>query len=81
VELLRRQALRLCALEYFQECQDALDRAKAIDPAGDADPTVTQARELIAGDTAHGSPGVLPSFYFQAKPGAAPDDRRLQRHP
>lgn len=45
---LRAEALEACDREAFRECLDGLDRAKALDPTGDADPAVRAARERAA---------------------------------
>ncbi len=41
---LRRKALRACAVQQWDDCLDGLDRAAALDPAGDAKPWVQKAR-------------------------------------
>jgi DNA-directed RNA polymerase specialized sigma24 family protein len=42
---LRRDALRKCDEKAWQECLDGLDAARALDPAGESDPKVKQARD------------------------------------
>jgi len=44
-EALRRLALEQCAAGADQACLDGLDHARALDPAGDAAPEVTRARQ------------------------------------
>jgi hypothetical protein len=45
---LRVEALGDCADHFWPECTDKLDRAKALDPAGDTAPDVQTARAAIA---------------------------------
>ncbi len=68
----RRRGLRLCDEGYYAECQDALDQARGIDPAGEADAAVKAAREAIEAD--HPTP-------VYVKPGLGPRERPLQHHP
>jgi len=68
----RRRGLRLCDEGYYAECQDALDEARGIDPAGEGDAAVQEARAAIAAE--HPTP-------VYVKPGEGPGERPLQRHP
>jgi hypothetical protein len=45
---LRNEGLADCANGFWELCQDKLDHARAIDPAGDADPNVQAARKQAA---------------------------------
>ena len=45
---LRGEALAACGLGQWDACRGKLDVAKALDPAGEADPRVAKAREDIA---------------------------------
>jgi hypothetical protein len=45
-------ALRACAEGYYGECWDDLDEAAKIDPEGEKDPVVQDARAAIAADHA-----------------------------
>jgi hypothetical protein len=69
---LRRRALRACAQGYYGECQDDLDEARKVDPEGEKDPMVQDARATIAADH--------PTEVY-AKPHVGPKERPLQRHP
>jgi len=42
---MRRAALDACERREFETCLDGLDRAKALDPAGDETPSVQRARD------------------------------------
>jgi hypothetical protein len=68
----RRRALRACALGYYSECQDLLDEAQKIDPEGENNAEVQDARAAIA--SSHPEPRYV-------KPHEGPGERRLQRHP
>jgi hypothetical protein len=46
--LLRSQALGDCEDEFWPECEDKLDRASKIDPAGETAPDVQAARKALA---------------------------------
>jgi DNA-directed RNA polymerase specialized sigma24 family protein len=45
---LRREAFEQCGGKQWQRCIETLDRAKALDPAGERDPRVEQARAAAA---------------------------------
>ncbi|HEY3821359.1 MAG TPA: hypothetical protein VGL81_29535 [Polyangiaceae bacterium] len=75
----RRWALRQCALGYFGECEDALDDARAIDPEGENDAAVKEARTAIMLARDGETPGGANGLY--AKPRIGPTERPLQRHP
>ena len=68
----RRRALRACALGYYSECQDLLDEAQKIDPEGENNAQVQEARAAIG--SSHPEPRYV-------KPPLGPGERRLQRHP
>jgi hypothetical protein len=46
--LLRSQALGDCEDEFWSECEDKLDRANKLDPAGETAPDVQAARKALA---------------------------------
>jgi pimeloyl-ACP methyl ester carboxylesterase len=48
VATLREQGFAACAQGSFGECQQKLDDAMRLDPAGEADPRVVQARKDVA---------------------------------
>jgi DNA-directed RNA polymerase specialized sigma24 family protein len=43
-DALRQEALQACKMQRWQECIETFDRAAAMDPEGDADPSVQKAR-------------------------------------
>lgn len=57
----RKRALAACDALQWQPCLDGLDRAKTLDPAGDAAENVQNARKL-AEDALHPPPAPTPSF-------------------
>ena len=69
---LRRRALRACAQGYYGECGDDLDEAQRIDPEGEKDPVVQDARAAIAAEHATDD---------YSKPPIGPRERPLRRHP
>jgi len=77
----RGRALQLCKLQYWGECEDMLDRAKAIDPEGENVDVVTSARQLIGFWHKDQPPGVekLDRDMMQSKGPLGPGERRLQR--
>lgn len=46
---LRVEGMRACIDRKWELCEQRLDAARALDPAGDSDPTIEQARREIAG--------------------------------
>jgi DNA-directed RNA polymerase specialized sigma24 family protein len=44
---LREQAAGLCKERHWKDCGDALDKAYALDPAGESDPAVVALRDLV----------------------------------
>jgi hypothetical protein len=46
-EPLRQQALSACRAALFAKCGELLDQAAAVDPAGENDPRVLEARDAI----------------------------------
>jgi hypothetical protein len=70
------RALRLCALGYFGECQDALDDARATYPGIETNELVALARQQIADD--QGRVHERPRDERYAKPGVGPHERPLQ---
>jgi hypothetical protein len=79
-EIVRGRALRQCKLEYWTECEDTLDQAKAIDPDGENEPAVMDARDYIDGWRRGAPPGAeVEHFRDLSKPGLGPGERRLQR--
>lgn len=77
-EALRRNGLALCRQAYMGECEDALDKARSLDPDGDSTPEVNDARDLIADDASRTRSDRRNEFY--AKPPVGPTERPLQRH-
>jgi RNA polymerase sigma factor (sigma-70 family) len=75
---LRRVALERCPEASAEECLDGLDRARALDPAGDAAPEVVSARSAAAARVAPmpstaPDPSTAPPAQVQPIPSAAPD--------
>lgn len=66
-EVVRGRALRLCRLKYWGECEDLLDKAAAIDPDGESEKAVREAREDIS------------RWHRDQPPGVEERDRELQR--
>ncbi len=64
--------LRACARGYCGECQDLLDEGQKIDPEGENNAQVQDAREAIG--SSHPEPRYV-------KPRMGPGERRPQRHP
>jgi hypothetical protein len=58
---IRRTALEDCRESRFRECIDGLDRARALDPAGDATEEVRAAREVAGDGLAPPAPSAVPS--------------------
>jgi hypothetical protein len=52
---LRTDALAACAVGDYVKCRAKLDEARGLDPAGESDPKVVEARRAI--DTQELSPG------------------------
>jgi hypothetical protein len=60
-EKVRDQALARCAAKQWAACAGALDRARAMDPAGDDEPRVVKARgEIAAAGVGVGADGQAP---------------------
>ncbi len=79
-EVVRGRALRQCRLYYFSECEDALDQAKAIDPDGETEPAIRDARAEIDAWHRGAPPGVeIEHYRDMSKPPLGPGERRLQR--
>jgi RNA polymerase sigma factor (sigma-70 family) len=68
---LRRVALERCNGGDAQQCLDGLDRARALDPKGDAAPEVVGARSAAAARLAP-APSALPVPSARPSPGPAP---------
>lgn len=73
----RKRAFRLCALGYYEECQDVLDEVREIDPEGESSDAVKAARKSILdaylARDANNAGGLF------AKPPVGPKERPLQR--
>ena len=79
-EVVRGRALRQCQQEYWRECEDTLDQAKAIDPDGEDEPAVRDARQDLDRWHRGAPPGVeVEHFRDLSKPSLGPGERRLQR--
>ena len=79
-DVVRGRALRQCRLEYWSECEDTLDQAKSIDPDGEKEPAVSEARAAIDRWHRGAPPGVeIEHPRDMSKPTIGPDERRLQR--
>lgn len=85
---LRQQAFDQCSRQYYSECEELLDKARALDPAGEKDDLVHWMRASIdrsrhperyvaeagAGDRADAAP------FFDTKPPLGLGERPLRKH-
>jgi hypothetical protein len=76
---MRKAGLRACAMGYYGECQDWLDKAKALSPEPPGDKALKQARDDIEGASHGDEPGQEWELY--SKPRLGPGERPLQRKP
>jgi DNA-directed RNA polymerase specialized sigma24 family protein len=69
---LRKRALRSCELGLHRECLRALDEAAALDPAGDSDPFIGEARRHALEKLAPPAPKSTVTKPTKAKPSGTP---------
>lgn len=77
---LRRLALEDCKSGKVAPCVDGLDRARSLDPAGDAAPEIQEARR-VAGAVLAPAPAPSPEPSFRARPEERPASSALPPAP